>query len=301
MLKRMYEKMVLIRRLEEVLTELFQRGALSGTTHSCIGQEAVAVGVINAINRDDIVTSNHRGHGHFLAFTDDLEGFIAEIMGKKTGLCGGIGGSQHIHKGSFYANGITGGMIPVATGMAFAEKLKRSGKRVLAFMGDGAVAQGVTYESWNMASLWKLPILYVIENNQYAMSTSLETHLSGSLVMRPEPFGIKVTEVSGMDVEAIFEVASKITTEITEGVMPQVLICNTYRFCGHSKSDNLCYRTRAEEAKWLEKDPIKLTGEKLTKDDREFVLSVVEERIQRGIRASEEAEFLDIRSFIDSP
>jgi acetoin:2,6-dichlorophenolindophenol oxidoreductase subunit alpha len=301
MLKRMYEKMVLIRRLEEVLTELFQRGALSGTTHSCIGQEAVAVGVINAINRDDIVTSNHRGHGHFLAFTDDLEGFILEIMGKKNGLCGGIGGSQHIHKGSFYANGITGGMIPVATGMAFAEKLKQSGKRVLAFMGDGAVAQGVTYESWNMASLWKLPILYVIENNQYAMSTSLETHLSGSLVMRPEPFGIKVTEVVGMDVEAIFEVASKIATEITEGVMPQVLICNTYRFCGHSKSDNLCYRTRAEEAKWLEKDPIKLAGEKLTKDDREFVLSLVEERIKRGIEASEVAEFLDIRSFMDSP
>jgi len=296
----MYEQMLLIRRFEETLTDLFRRGLLFGTTHCYIGQEAIAVGVLNAISDDDIVASNHRGHGHFIAFTDDVEGLIAEIMGKATGVCGGRGGSQHLHKGNFYSNGITGGMVPVATGMAYAEKIKDSRRKVIAFLGDGALAQGVVYESWNMASLWKLPILYVVENNLYAMSTRIDFHLAGDVKARGESFGIKVTELSASDVEDIYNIASMLIDEIDCGNVPQVLICNTYRFCGHSKSDDLCYRSREEEAVWLEKDPIKLAGEKLSQEEREAISNRVEERIKRAIKEAEKAEVQETATLLRS-
>lgn len=291
MLKLMYEQMLLVRRFEETLTDLFERGLLFGTTHCCTGQEAVAVGVMNAITADDIVTSNHRGHGHFIAFTDDVEGLVDEIMGKETGVCGGRGGSQHLHKGNFYSNGITGGMIPVATGMAFAEKLKGTGKKVIAFLGDGALAQGVVYESWNIASLWKLPILYVVENNLYAMSTPIDSHMSGSVLERAKAFGIKVTQIPADDVEEIHKNASNIINEMEEGTVPQVLVCNTYRFCGHSKSDDLSYRSREEEEVWLERDPVKLAEASLTEDEKQAILERINERIEGAITQAEKDGF----------
>ena len=287
----MYEQMLLIRRFEETLTDLFERGLLFGTTHCCTGQEAVAVGVMNAITTDDIVTSNHRGHGHFIAYTDDVEGLTAEIMGKETGVCGGRGGSQHLHKGNFYSNGITGGMIPVATGMAYAEKLNNTGRKVIAFLGDGALAQGVVYESWNIASLWDLPVLYVIENNLYAMSTSIDSHMSGSILERAKAFDIKVTEIPADDVEKIHRITSNIIKEMNEGIVPQVLVCNTYRFCGHSKSDDLSYRSKEEEDCWLERDPVKLAEANLTEEEKKTVLSKVNKRIETAIAQAEEAGF----------
>lgn len=296
MLKRMYEQMLLIRRFEETLTELFKKGLLFGTTHCYIGQEAVAIGVINAITKNDIVASNHRGHGHFIAFTDDVESLISEIMGRKTGVCGGRGGSQHLHKGNFYSNGITGGMIPVATGMAFREKLNKSRSKVVAFLGDGALAQGVVYESWNMASLWKLPILYVVENNLYAMSTRVDFHLAGEIKKRVEAFGIKATELSTNDVEEIYAASLSTVKEMEQGFVPQVLICNTYRFCGHSKSDDLCYRTREEEAVWLERDPIKIAEQKLSLSGEEkgFIVNKIEERLRKAMEQAEKAGFQEI-------
>lgn len=296
MLKKMYQQMLLIRRFEETLTDLFKKGLLFGTTHCCTGQEAVAVGIINCITRDDIVISNHRGHGHFVAFTDDVEGLVSEIMGRKTGVCGGRGGSQHLHKDNFYSNGITGGMIPVATGMAFAEKLEESGKKVVAFLGDGALAQGVVYESWNIASLWSLPILYVVENNLYAMSTPIASHLAGEIKKRAEAFGIRATELFTSDVEEIYNSASNTVKEMEQGVMPQVLICHTYRFCGHSKTDDLCYRTREEEATWLQRDPIKLAAEKLSlsSEEERLIVSGIEKRIQKAIERAEKAGFQEI-------
>ena len=288
MLARFYEQMLLIRKFEESLTDIFQKGLLHGTIHCCIGQEAVAVGVLNAVSKDGNVTSNHRGHGHFLAFTDDVEGLIAEIMGKKSGVCGGRGGSQHLHKNSFYSNGITGGMIPVATGMAFAEKLYRSGKKTVAFLGDGALAQGVVYESWNMASLWKLPILYVVENNFYAMSTPISEHLSGSIAKRAYAFDIKVTEISSNHVEDIFQAASAAMAEIDQTEAPQVLICNTYRICGHSKSDDLSYQPQDEAQKWSLADPINLAGESLSSEEKADIQERVEKRLRMAIEAAGE-------------
>ncbi|MBW1769903.1 MAG: thiamine pyrophosphate-dependent dehydrogenase E1 component subunit alpha [Deltaproteobacteria bacterium] len=293
MLARLYEQMLLIRKFEENLTDLFQKGLLYGTTHCCIGQEAVAVGVLNAITQDDIVVSNHRGHGHFIAFTDDVEGLTAEIMGRKTGVCGGRGGSQHLHKGNFYSNGITGGMVPVATGMAFAEKIKGSGRKVVAFLGDGALAQGVVYESWNMASLWRLPILYVIENNLYAMSTPISMHLSGSIEKRARAFDINVAEVSTNDVEDIYTTVSGLAGEINQRVAPQVLICHTYRFCGHSKSDDLSYQPSEEIETWLQKDPIKLAGKQLQREEKDDILHRVQERIRKAVERADEEGFQD--------
>ena len=292
-IEQMYEQMLLIRRFEERLTELFQQGFLFGTVHCCIGQEAVAVGIVNTMDKHDIVTSNHRGHGHFIALTDDVEGLMAEIMGKQTGVCRGRGGSQHLHKDNFYSNGITGGMIPIATGMAYAEKLKKSGGKVVAFLGDGALSQGVVYESWNMASLWELPILYVVENNLYAMSTSIYDHFAGDIKKRAEAFGMKATEMPDGDVEQVYGAAKTIMQEIAQGTAPQVLICSTYRFCGHSKSDDLCYRTREEEEQWLAVDPVKMAGQNLSQTERDTILGRVEKRIDKAVEEAKKAEFQD--------
>ena len=164
-----YERMFFIRRFEETLLDLFSLGKLVGTTHTYIGQEANAVGIIDHLDPAvDVVFSNHRCHGHYLAFADDPFGLMCEVMGKGPGVCGGKGGSQHLCRGNFYSNGVLGSIVPVATGIALAEKKKGSGAVSTVFLGDGTLGEGVTYESLNIASLWKLPVLFVVENNHYA-------------------------------------------------------------------------------------------------------------------------------------
>src|SRR5512139_1698674 len=158
----LYERLYTIRRFEETLLENFPKGVFFGTTHTSLGQEANAVGVLSHLRAGDVVFSNHRGHGHFLASGGDPRSLFAELMGRSTGVCGGRGGSQHLQWGNFYSNGVQGGIIPVATGMALAEKLKGTSSLVVAFLGDGTLGEGVVYESLNMAALWKAPILYVV-------------------------------------------------------------------------------------------------------------------------------------------
>ena len=170
--ERALARMLLIRTVEERLLRLFAGGKLFGTTHTCIGQEACAVGVVGALDLErDIIFSSHRCHGHFLMYTDDPTSLIAEILGRQTGVCSGRGGSQHLCVRNFHSNGVQGGIIPVATGVALAEKLKRTGAVTVCFLGDGTLGEGVIYEAFNLASLWRLPILYVLEHNQYAQST----------------------------------------------------------------------------------------------------------------------------------
>lgn len=168
----LYEQMLRIRRFEELLLQLFSQGRLRGTVHTCLGQEAIAVGLVGALDPTrDTVSSNHRGHGHFLAFQPDLRGLLAEILGRAAGVCQGLGGSQHLHVPNFYSNGILGGMAPVTAGMALAQKLDgRHGVSVV-FSGDGAMAEGVVYEALNMAALWRLPLLLAVEHNGMAQST----------------------------------------------------------------------------------------------------------------------------------
>ena len=163
-----YKQALLIRRTEDTFIELFSKGKLNGTVHTCNGQEFSAVALCNYLQKQDIIFSNHRCHGHYIARTGDVEGLIAELMGKQTGVCGGIGSSQHLCNDNFYSNGIQGGIVPVATGMAMAGKLKRNKAISVVFIGDGTLGEGAVYESFNLASLFKLPLLVICENNGYA-------------------------------------------------------------------------------------------------------------------------------------
>lgn len=264
MLADFYKKMVLIRKFEEKLNELSLKGLIFGTTHLYIGQEAVAVGVISALSKSDIVFSNHRSHGHFLAYCQDVLGLSLELLGKKDGVCAGRGGSQHLCKNNFYSNGILGNTVPVATGAALAEKLKNTNNIVAAFIGDGTLGQGVLYESLNFASLWNIPILFVLENNYYQQATHIKDAVRGDMQLRAKAFGIEGTEIFGNDVESVFNESKKAVQYIRKKNRPYWLICNTYRQCGHSRSDDLCYRSRQEENEWKKKDPIILLRKKIT-------------------------------------
>lgn len=235
----LYQKMVLIRLFEETLLKLFSLGHLRGTVHTCIGQEACAVGVVSALDPiRDTVCSNHRGHGHFLAFNQDTKGLLAEILGHKSGLCGGSGGSQHLHAGNFYSNGILGGMVPVTTGMALAQQL--DGKRGISvvFVGDGAMSEGVIYEALNMAALWTLPLLLVIEHNQIAQSTPWTLEHGSAIEGRPPSFGVPTDTVDGNDVMAVHTIAEEIVTTMRQIPGPRCLLLNTYRLGPHSKGDD---------------------------------------------------------------
>lgn len=239
LLQKLYGQMVLIRTVEQTLLDLFSQGLLRGTVHTCLGQEAIAAGIVGVLDRDlDAVCSNHRGHGHFLAYCGDVRGLIAEIMGKSCGVCGGRGGSQHLHRDNFYSNGILGGMAPVAAGIAMAEKAKASGAVTVVFHGDGAMAEGVIYETLNIAALWRLPILFAIEHNQVAQSTPIELEIAGALECRAVPFGIPVSEVDGNDVLAVHAEAGRVIGAIRDGQGPRLMLLRTYRLGPHSKGDD---------------------------------------------------------------
>ena len=203
-----YALLTAIRLFEQSLLDLFASGALAGTTHTCIGQETVAVGVTAALDRDrDIVFSNHRGHGHFLAYCGEVERLYLEVLGKPGGVCGGRGGSQHLQFGNFYSNGVQGGIVPVATGMALAEKLKQTGAVAVVFLGDGTLGEGVVYEAFNIAALWQLPIVFVIEHNGYAQSTPSTLQIAGDVAARPRAFAIPTAECDAVDVRTVLDCA----------------------------------------------------------------------------------------------
>jgi len=287
-LETFYEQMVFIRRFEETLFEMFSAGKLVGTTHTYIGQEANAVGVIaNLDPARDVVFSNHRCHGHYLAFTDDDFGLLSEVMGKATGTCGGKGGSQQLHKGNFYSNGVLGSIVPVATGVALAEKRKRTGAVTAVFLGDGTLGEGVTYESLNMASLWKLPVLYVVENNFYAQSTPIELALAGSIPQRGAAFGIEVAELDTTDVEQIHGEAARAVARIRETGEPFFLVLHTYRFSPHSKGDD--FRDPAEIEERRGRDPLTVAGARLGDGERRTIEEACERRLAQTIEAAERA------------
>jgi TPP-dependent pyruvate/acetoin dehydrogenase alpha subunit len=250
----LYRTMVLIRRFEERLLTEFSAGKLVGTTHTYIGQEADAAGIFSIADPDDVVFSNHRCHGHFLAYGGDPYRLAAELMGKATGLVGGRGGSQHIHWRNFYSNGIQGGTVPIAAGMALAEKIQKTGKIAIAFLGDGTLGEGVLYESLNLASLWKLPILFVLENNRYAQTTPVELGVAGSMSGRFAAFGISFWERDTTEVLEIRTAASEAVSSVRSGAGPAGLILHTYRFSAHSKGDDT--RSQQELARIRQFDPL---------------------------------------------
>jgi 2-oxoisovalerate dehydrogenase E1 component len=233
-----YKQALLIRRTEDTFIELFSKGKLNGTVHTCNGQEFSAVALCNYLQKQDIIFSNHRCHGHYIARTGDVEGLIAELMGKQTGVCGGIGSSQHLCNDNFYSNGIQGGIVPVATGMAMAGKLKGNKAISVVFIGDGTLGEGAVYESFNLASLFKLPLLVICENNGYAQSTAQKFNLAGNITARAEAFGIKTFHSNTWDLDQLFENAEASINYVRENCLPVFHLIDTYRLNPHSKGDD---------------------------------------------------------------
>jgi TPP-dependent pyruvate/acetoin dehydrogenase alpha subunit len=232
-----YERMALIRAFEQRVLELFAQGALAGTTHTSLGQEAIAVGVLSQLDPGDVVFSNHRCHGHYLARFDDPDGLLAELMGRADGPCGGVGGSQHLHRENFYTNGILGGTVPCAAGMALAERRRGSGRLAAVFLGDGALGEGVVYETLNLASLWQLPLLFVVEANGVAQSTPTGRQLAGDMLRRAEAFGVPARRGDGNDLAAVQALAGEAAARVRRGG-PFWLVLDTYRLGPHSKGDD---------------------------------------------------------------
>ena len=235
---RLYRRMRFIRRFEETVLALFEEGLLSGTTHACIGQEANGVGLMEHLRDGDHLFSNHRCHGHFLAWTGDAFGLLAEIMGKRAGLCAGIGGSQHICAPGFKSNGVQGGIVPAAAGIALAEQLRGSDGLSVVFLGDGTLGEGVVYETLNLTALWQLPLLLVLEDNGWSQSTPSSLNLAGNIAARFTAFGLPVVEVNTTDVLEIDAAADEAVAGCRTRQGPGVLIIHTYRLCHHSKNDD---------------------------------------------------------------
>ena len=281
----LYRQMLRIRRFEETVLDSFPRGLFYGTTHTYIGQEANAVGVLTSMHEGDIVVSNHRCHGHFLAYGGSMHALAAELMGRSTGICGGRGGSQHIQWKDFYANGILGGTVPLAVGMALGERSSDTGKIVYSFLGDGTLGEGVVYESLNMASLWNLPVLFLVENNRYAQSTPVHLHLAGEITTRFEAFGIPAEEIDTVDVSLIATSADREAKLVREGSGPRAIVIDTYRFAPHSKGDDT--RDPEEIASFRKNDPILLQVNNIEQEELKSIESEVDEEIAEAFQRAQ--------------
>src|ERR687886_1454319 len=254
------EALLLIRNFDERALALYRAGEMRGTTHPYIGMEAVGVGVMLALRPDDYVTSTHRGHGHTIAKGGDPKRMMAELLGRATGYSGGKGGSMHIadmDKHMLGANGIVGGGMGLATGAALTARLQNTGAVAICFFGDGALEQGILHETTNLAAIWKLPVVFVCENNQYAMSARSDWSVAGGdPARRAGGYGIPGVTVDGMDLFAVPAAASELVERGRRGEGPSYLVCNTYRYHGHHAGDPLNYREREEVERWRQQDPI---------------------------------------------
>jgi pyruvate dehydrogenase E1 component alpha subunit len=298
-----YHQMVLVRRFEEKSAEAYSAGKIGGFCHLYIGQEAVAIGAISAIRKDDYVLTSYREHAHAIAKGMSPESVMAELYGKATGCSKGKGGSMHMFdKEVNFLGGhaIVGGQIPLATGVAFASKYKGTDQVTLCFFGEAAVNQGAFHESLNMAQLWKLPCIYICENNQYGMGTSLARAMSSQDISQKAcAYDIAAEFVDGMDVLAVREATLRAIERARKDYLPTLLEVRTYRFMGHSMSDPGNYRTRAEIERHQERDPIKLFSASLKEEgvlsDADFqkIEAEVKEQIEKAVRFAEESPLPD--------
>jgi 2-oxoisovalerate dehydrogenase E1 component len=269
-LERLYYDLVRVRRFDERVIELFNSGVVKGTAHSCVGQEAIAVGACAALRESDYIATHHRGHGHTIAKGADMTRMMAELMGRETGYCRGLGGSMHIaalDRGILGANGIVGAGIGLATGAALSAMMRKSGQIALAFFGDGAANEGIFHEALNIASLWKLPVIYFCENNQYGLTTSMaESTAIDRLSKRAAAYDMPGETIDGNDTLAVFEAVSRAADRARAGQGPTLIEALTYRWGDHSMRANLPqYRTPTEEAQWREtSDPLSRMVQRMT-------------------------------------
>ena len=298
----MLKKMMEIRFFELECIRQFDNKNILGTLHTCIGQEAVAVGCCEPLRQGDVVTSTHRGHGHFLAFGGSSKHLMAELFGRRDGYCRGKGGTQHIASfadGFLGSNGITGGGIPYSTGIGLAHKLKKTDSIAVCFFGDGACNQGTFHESLNIASIWKLPIIYVCENNQYAMSARFEKMVNiENLADRSVAYGIPGKIVDGNDVLATNDIMRNACEYARKGNGPVLIEAKTYRISGHSRRDQCVYRTKEEETLWAGLCPIKrlqshlLVAGILSIGDIEAVEAMIRAELADAVRYAEKSSYL---------
>jgi pyruvate dehydrogenase E1 component alpha subunit len=289
MLTDYYRTMLLIRKFEEKVIELVNGNEISGVTHESIGQEAVAVGVCAGLDPDDVITSTHRGHGHVLAKGADPSRMMAELFARSTGLNKGRGGSMHVADvglGIYGANGIVGAGAPIALGAALASQYQETHRVAVSFFGDGGVNQGVVLESMNLAALWKLPVIFLCENNGYAVTLAADDAIAGTITGRAEAFNMPGITVDGMDVEAVAQAARSAIERARSGNGPTFLECRTYRYQGHNTGEHLLrlsYRTEAEIEQWRQRDPIIQSGRRLSSADREQIEGEVTATIERAV------------------
>jgi pyruvate dehydrogenase E1 component alpha subunit len=301
----LYRQIVTIRLFEEQVNLLYTSARMPGLAHLYSGEEAVAVGVCAALRRDDYITSTHRGHGHCLAKGAAVDRMFAELLGKAPGYCRGKGGSMHIadqDTGNLGANAIVGGSAGIATGAAFSSKMRGSGQVAVCFFGDGALGQGVLYEVMNMASLWKLPVVYVCENNLYNEYTHYSETTAGDLLARARAFGILAEQVDGQDVRAVCAAAERLVGHARRGDGPGFLLCDTYRFYGHHVGDvqRTYYRSKEEEERWrAERDPLMIFAGWLIREvhaseaELESIRAAAQAEVEAGVAFALDAPYPD--------
>lgn len=291
----LFREAILIRRVEEKILSLFKTGAVNGTVHSCIGQEFSALAFSKQLDQNDFIFSNHRCHGHYMAFTGDYCGLISEVMGKKSGICGGVGGSQHLCKGTFYSNGIQGGIVAVAAGMSLAHKLRNNKQIGLVFIGDGTLGEGIVYETLNIVSKWEIPLLLVCENNFYAQSTHQSCTLAGTILDRPRAFGIKTFEDSTEDYRNLVTHANNSISYVRNTGKPAFHVVHTYRLSAHSTGDDL--RDQAEIAGYYGKDPITVFSQQHPERHAEFIIAA-DRNIDACVDAASNADAQTLEEYV---
>ncbi|MFO8043173.1 MAG: thiamine pyrophosphate-dependent dehydrogenase E1 component subunit alpha [Alkalispirochaeta sp.] len=307
-LKDMYTKMNHIRAFEEKVAYFFSRGMVHGTTHLYVGEEGTAVGALAPLSDQDLITSTHRGHGHTIAKGIDLNRMMAELLGRTNGYCKGKGGSMHIadlSRGNLGANGIVGGGIPIAVGAALTLKLRKQNQVVVSFFGDGALNEGSFHESLNLASVWDLPVVFVCEDNQYAMSMSRHKSINiEDLSDRAKAYGIPGKTVDGQNVFEVYDAMME-AIDHAKQTGPVLLVSETYRYMGHSKSDANRYRTKEEINEWKQRDPIAILRKEILarkvadETELEAIESQAREDIEAAVRFAEEAGEPDIDDIIN--
>ena len=297
----LYRRMALIRRFEETAYRAYEAGEVVGTIHACIGQEAAAVGVISALAREDLVLTHHRGHGHALAKGVDPEHLFAELLGRAAGVSGGKGGSMHatdVNVGFLGSFAVVGSSIPLAVGVALAARRRGEDTVAVAFFGDGAINQGVLYEALNLAQIWDLPVVFVCENNGYAISVPNDYATSGGgVVDRARAFGVRAERVDGQDVAVVRDVATELVAGARNG-KPALIEAMTYRFVGHSRGDPVhgLYRTEDEVDQWRERDPLSVhaSNAALSGAECEEMLAEAQQTVEGAIERARSADAPDL-------
>src|SRR4026209_2626745 len=298
--------MLKIRLFEEEVNQLYLGAKMPGLAHLYIGEEAIAVGVCEALRQTDYITSTHRGHGHCIAKGATLDKMFAELLGRAAGYCRGKGGSMHIadqESGNLGANAIVGGSTGIATGAALSARMRGTEQVAVCFFGDGALGQGLLYESMNMAALWKLPVIYVCENNLYGEYTPGSETVAGEILARARAFGVHAESVDGQDVQAVHATMKRLVERARRGEGPAFLECKTYRYYGHHVGDvNREYRTREEEKAWMtDRDPLltlssRLMGQRLAEQEVfDRIQADVHTEIEQGVQFALAAPFPDVR------